>query len=69
MDYELRIIVEKVARSSQDVITRDTITSYALQCPTSIVELRFNRTNVPKPSHHFDHSLPDTFASHFVINT
>jgi hypothetical protein len=39
MDYELRIIVEKVAISSQEVITRDTITSYALQCPTSIVEL------------------------------
>ena len=39
MDYELRIIVEKVAISSQEVIKRDTITSYAVQCPTSIVEL------------------------------
>src|SRR2546426_541507 len=39
MDYELRIIVEKVASSSQEVIKRVTITSYALQCPTSIVEL------------------------------
>jgi hypothetical protein len=39
MDYELRIIVEKVAITSQEVIKRDTITSYALQCPTSIVEL------------------------------
>jgi hypothetical protein len=39
MDYELRIIVEKVAISSQEVIKRDTLTSYALQCPTSIVEL------------------------------
>ena len=39
MDYELRIIVEKVAISSQEVIKRDTVTSYALQCPTSIVEL------------------------------
>ena len=35
MDYELRIVVEKVAISSQEVIKRDTITSYALQCPTS----------------------------------
>ena len=34
MDYELRIVVEKVAISSQEVIKRDTITSYALQCPT-----------------------------------
>jgi len=39
MDYELRIVVEKVAISSQEVIKRDTITSYALQGPTSIVEL------------------------------
>ena len=35
MDYALRIVVEKVAISSQEVIMRDTITSYALQCPTS----------------------------------
>jgi hypothetical protein len=39
MDYELRIVVEKVASSSQEVMKRDTITSYALQCPTSIIEL------------------------------
>ena len=39
MDYELRIVGEKVASSSQEVMKRDTITSYALQCPTSIVEL------------------------------
>jgi len=31
MDYELRIIVEKVAISSQEVIKRDTITSYDIQ--------------------------------------
>jgi len=39
MDYALRIVVEKVASSSQEVIKRDTITNYALQCPTSIGEL------------------------------
>jgi hypothetical protein len=39
MDYELCIVVEKVAVSSQKVIKRDTITSYALQRPTSIIEL------------------------------
>jgi hypothetical protein len=39
MDYELRIVVEKVAVHSQEVIKRDTITSYALQRPTSIIEL------------------------------
>jgi hypothetical protein len=36
MDYELRIVVEKVAVSSQEAVKHDTITSYALQCPTSI---------------------------------
>jgi hypothetical protein len=44
MDYELRIVVEKVAISSQEVIKRDTITSYALQCPTSIGELGLRHT-------------------------
>jgi len=39
MDYELRIVVEKVAVSSEEVVQRDTITSYALQGPTSIGEL------------------------------
>ncbi|HEY5870237.1 MAG TPA: hypothetical protein VI542_32505, partial [Candidatus Tectomicrobia bacterium] len=39
MDYELRIVVEQVAVSSQKVVKRDTIASYALQCPTSILEL------------------------------
>jgi hypothetical protein len=39
MDYELRIVVEKVAVHSQEVIKRDTLTSYALQRPTSIIEL------------------------------
>ena len=39
MDYELRIVVEKVAVSSKEVVQRDTVTSYALQCPTSIGEL------------------------------
>src|SRR6266446_9929373 len=39
MDYELRIVVEKVAVSSEEVVQRDTIASYALQCPTSILGL------------------------------
>ena len=39
MDYELRIVVEKVAVNSQEVIKCDTITSYALQRPTSNGEL------------------------------
>jgi hypothetical protein len=44
MDYELRIVVEKVAISSQEVIKRDTITSYDIQCPTSIGELGLDHT-------------------------
>ena len=39
MDYALRIVVEKVAISRQEVTKRDTITSYDIQCPTSIGEL------------------------------
>src|SRR5215470_15541421 len=44
MDYALRIVVEKVAVSSQEVVQRDMITSYALRCPTSIGELGLRHT-------------------------
>ena len=44
MDYELRIVVEKVAISSQEVLKRDTITSYDIQCPTSIGEVGLDHT-------------------------
>ena len=39
MDYELRIVVEKVAVGSQEVVKRDTIKRYGIQRPTSIVDL------------------------------
>jgi len=39
MDYELRIIVEKVAVSSQEVVKRDTIKIYDIQRPASIIDL------------------------------
>jgi len=39
MDYELRIIVEKVAVSSQEVVQRDPIKIYNIQRPESIVDL------------------------------
>src|SRR5262245_27451488 len=39
MDDAIHIVVEKVAISSHEVIQRDTITSYDIQCPTSIGEL------------------------------
>ena len=44
MDYAIHIVVAKVAISSQEVIKRDTITSYDIQCPTSIGELGLCRT-------------------------
>jgi hypothetical protein len=44
MDYTLRIVVEKVAISSQEMIKRDTITRYDIQCPTSIGELGLGHT-------------------------
>ena len=39
MEYELRIIVEKVAVSSQEVVKRDTIRIYDIQQPLSILDL------------------------------
>jgi hypothetical protein len=39
MDYELRIVVEKVAVGSQEVVQRDTIKRYGIQRPASIVDL------------------------------
>ena len=44
MDYALRMVVEKVAISSQEVIKRDTITNDAVQCPTAIGELGLRHT-------------------------
>ena len=37
MDYELRIVVEKVSVSSQEVIKRDTLKVYDVKAPTSIL--------------------------------
>lgn len=39
MDYEVRIIVEKVSVSTQEVVKRDTVKTYNLQCPKSIFDL------------------------------
>jgi hypothetical protein len=39
VEYELRVIVEKVAVSSQEVVKRDTITTYELKTPASIMDL------------------------------
>ena len=39
MDYELRVIVEKVAVTSQFVVQRDTLKVYDVKAPASILEL------------------------------
>ena len=39
MEYELRIIVEKVSVSNQEVVMRDSIRSYNVQRPESILDL------------------------------
>ncbi|MEO1387386.1 MAG: ISKra4 family transposase [Cyanobacteria bacterium J06634_6] len=39
MDYELRVVVEKVAVSSQAVVKRDTLKVYAVKAPDSILGL------------------------------
>ena len=61
MDYELRIVVEKVAIRSQEVVKRDTITSYALQRPTSIGELGLRHGEQISLLENV-HSLPDSFS-------
>ena len=39
MEYELRITVEKIAISTQEVVKRDTIKVYDIKSPQSILEL------------------------------
>jgi len=39
VEYTLRVIVEKVAVNSQEVVQRDTITTYEIKPPASIVDL------------------------------
>lgn len=39
MDYELRVIVEKVAVTSQEVVQRDTLKVYDVKATASILEL------------------------------
>ena len=39
MDYQLRLVVEKVAVSNQKVIKRDTIKIYDIKKPQSILDL------------------------------
>lgn len=39
MDYELRVVIEKVSVSSQEVVKRDTLKVYDVKAPASILEL------------------------------
>ncbi len=39
MDYELRVIVEKVSASSQEVAQHDTLKVYDIKAPVSILDL------------------------------
>jgi hypothetical protein len=39
VEYELRVIVEKVAVNSQEVVKRETIKTYAITTPASIMDL------------------------------
>ncbi len=38
MDYEFRVVVEKVSVSSQKVVKRDTLKIYDIQKPESILD-------------------------------
>ena len=39
MDYEFRVVVEKVSVIEKKVVKRDTVATYDIQPPTSILEL------------------------------
>ena len=39
MEYELRVVVEKVSVISQEVVKRDTLKVYDVKAPASILEL------------------------------
>jgi len=39
MEYELRVVVEKVLVSTQEVVQRDTLKTYEVKPPASILEL------------------------------
>lgn len=39
MDYEFRVIVEKVSVASQEVVKRDTVKIYDIHPPKSILDL------------------------------
>ena len=39
MDFELRVVVEKVAASTQEVVQRDTIKVYDVNPPETILDL------------------------------
>ena len=39
MEYELRVVVEKVLVSTQEVVKRDTLKTYDVKPPESILEL------------------------------
>ena len=39
VEYELRVIIEKVAISSQEVVKRETIKTYEIAPPASILDL------------------------------
>ncbi len=44
MDYELRVVVEKVALKTQKVMNRDTIEVYDVVFPESILDLGLRHT-------------------------
>ncbi len=50
MEYELRIIVEKVAFKSQEVVKRDTLKIYDVKRPESILDLGLRHVELQKHS-------------------
>ena len=44
MEFELRIVVEKVAISTQEVVEHNTLKTYDIEVPQSILELGLRHT-------------------------
>lgn len=61
MDYELRVIVEKVSITTQEVVQRDTLKVYAVKAPASILELGLRGSGIDHYEIAF--SNPETLAS------
>lgn len=68
VDYELRVVVEKVAVSSQEVVKRDTIKAYDIKRPESIATIPYEFKNTALRNPDCDWQSFPTITSAFDTN-